>query len=70
MKEFSKIKDVSPEINLEVDPRSSLLSIHQCSKRTRVVQVRSLDNTSQIKPLDLHSETSKTLMLVPQHQWE
>ena len=70
MKEFSRTKDAFHETNLEEDLRTSLLSIHQCSRRTRVVQARSLDSTSQTKPLDLHLETSKTQMPGHQHQWE
>lgn len=70
-KEFSRTKDVFPETNLEEGLRISPLSTHQCSRRTRVVQARSLDSTSQTKPLDLRSETSsKTLMLEPLPQWE
>ena len=58
-------RDAPPETNPEAEHNTNLHSTLQCSRKTRVVQARSLDSTSLNKPRDLHSETSLILMLEP-----
>lgn len=64
-KKFSKIRELHPETNQEVDHKSSLLRTLQCSRRTRVVQVRSLDSTSLNKPQDHHTGTRSRMPELP-----